>query len=64
MKVNVDRETCMGHGMCNTIAPEVYEISDDGFNEMGTFEVPAGKEAVAARGARSCPERAIQTTEV
>lgn len=62
MKINVDREICMGHGMCNAMAAEVFEISDDGFNEMGTFEVPAGKEATATRGARACPEQAIQIT--
>ena len=62
MKISVDKELCMGHGMCGALAAEVFEISDDGFNEMGTFEVPTDQEAAATRGARACPERAIQIT--
>lgn len=63
MKVSVDQELCMGHGMCNAMAADVYEINDDGFNEMGAFEVAAGHEAAAERGARACPEQAIRIVE-
>lgn len=59
MKAAVDRNLCQGHAMCNALAPEVYEVNDDGFNEMGVFAVPVGREAAAARGAGACPERAI-----
>jgi len=60
MRITVDKDLCMGHAMCNAMAPDVYEVSDDGFNEMGAFEVPAGQEDAAGRGARACPEQAIQ----
>lgn len=64
MKVRVDPERCMGHSMCNAMAPEVYGVSDMGFNEMGEFEVPEGGEAAAARGISACPERAISIVDV
>jgi ferredoxin len=31
MKVKVDLELCQSHGLCAEVAPEVFEIRDDGF---------------------------------
>ena len=60
MRVSVDPDGCMGHGMCQALAPEVYEINEiSGVNEMGDFEADPGLEAAVARGAAACPERAI-----
>jgi ferredoxin len=59
MKVRVDVTRCMGHSMCNAIAPDVYEVTEMGFNEMGEFEVSPAQEQAARRGARACPERII-----
>ncbi|PRY34882.1 ferredoxin [Umezawaea tangerina] len=59
LRIKVDGGVCMGHAMCNALAPEVYEVDDAGFNRMGEFELdPAGRGA-AERGASACPERAI-----
>ncbi|MVZ99865.1 ferredoxin [Actinomadura sp. LD22] len=62
MKVTVHADRCMGHAMCNAVAPEVYEIDDDGYNVMGTVEIEPDKEALARQGAAACPERAIEVT--
>ncbi|GAA4254307.1 ferredoxin [Dactylosporangium darangshiense] len=60
MKVAVDADRCMGHGMCQALAPQVYRINDDtGFNEMGDVEIPDGLADAARRGQEACPERAI-----
>ncbi len=59
MRIQVDGDRCMGHGMCAVRAPEVYRISDAGTNEMGEFDVPAGLEDVAVMGSLACPERII-----
>lgn len=62
MKFVVDAALCNGHGQCFAVAPEVYEIDDDGLNvAVGTTaEVPAGHEDAARTGAAACPESAIQ----
>lgn len=60
MKVKVDGSRCMGHGMCTAIAPDVYQVTDEGFNEQGEFEIPAEREEFARRGANACPERIIE----
>jgi ferredoxin len=60
VKVRVDPQRCMGHGMCCALAPEVYRINEEsGFNEMGAFEADDRQESAARRGAAACPERAI-----
>ncbi len=60
MKVIVDNAKCQGHAMCVAKGRGVFTLNDNGYNEMGTFEVAPGMEAVARRGARACPERAIR----
>jgi len=53
----------MGHTMCQARAAEVYRITDEGFNEMGEFEVPDELRDAVRRGAVACPERAILILE-
>ncbi len=31
MKATVDDQRCRGHGVCITICPEVFELTDDGY---------------------------------
>ena len=59
MRIEVDHDTCTGHGRCWSLAPEVYDADDDGYCATQVFEVPAGFEEQARRGAAGCPERAI-----
>jgi ferredoxin len=65
MKVEIDRELCSGHGRCFTLAGDVYRSDDDGYNaDRGSIiDVPAGHEAAAMLGLRSCPEAAISLVE-
>lgn len=62
MRYLVDEALCTGHGVCVALAPEVYELDDDGLNaHLGTeVAVDAGHEAAARSGAASCPEQAIR----
>lgn len=34
MRVEVDKERCVGAGMCALTAPDVFTQDDDGFSEM------------------------------
>jgi ferredoxin len=66
MRIRVDPELCSGHARCGEVAPEVYELDDEGYNELrhqGVVEVPPGLEAAVGRGMRVCPERAITIVE-
>ena len=59
MRIKVDRALCSGHARCIAVAPDVYVVNSDGYNEMPETEVSADKQDQASRGARACPEQAI-----
>lgn len=60
MRAVIDERTCVGHGLCYTMAPQVYEDDEDGFGmARRAGEVPAEDEDAARTGAANCPERAI-----
>lgn len=65
MRIRIDGELCTGHGRCAKNAPGVYQLDDNGYAiRRGTeFEVAPGEEAMAIRGMKSCPERAIAAAE-
>ena len=63
MKIIANQTLCSGHARCAAVAPEVYELNDDGYIGFSEKVVPAGLEAQAQRGARACPERAITVVE-
>lgn len=59
MKVQIDEDSCRGHGVCCTLSPEVFDISDDGYAVALLPEVPAEFEQAVKTAATRCPERAI-----
>jgi len=63
MKTKVDPETCIGCGLCPSIAPDVYEMRDDGKAHAISEDVPSGSESSAQEAADSCPVSAITIEE-
>jgi ferredoxin len=63
MKVSVDDQRCRGHGVCVSLCPEVFSLTDDGYAVAISSEVPTGLEASAQEAIESCPEQAIGETE-
>lgn len=62
MKVTVDPDGCKGHGVCLTIAPEVFTLTDDGYAEAIADEVPTDSEGAVRDAVSNCTERAITLT--
>ena len=60
MKVTVDEDRCAGHGMCLTLCPDVFEMTDDGWAVADPEDVPAGLEGAAKDAIDNCPEQAIR----
>lgn len=60
MKVTVDEDRCAGHGMCLTLCPEVFELTDDGWAVADPEDVAEGLEGAALEAIENCPERAIR----
>ncbi|SOJ57214.1 Ferredoxin [Mycobacterium simulans] len=59
MRVWVDDQCCRGHGMCLTLCPEVFSLTDDGYSVAITSDVPMELEAAAREAIECCPEQAI-----
>jgi ferredoxin len=62
MRVWVDDGTCRGHGMCLTLCPQVFSLTDDGYAEAITSDVPTELEAATREAIECCPEQAISET--
>jgi ferredoxin len=63
MKIVIDQSRCAGHARCAAIDPDLFVLDDDGYIATTGFDVPEGKEALARRGARACPERIITVVD-
>lgn len=58
-RVQVDRERCVTSGVCESLAPEVFEIDDDGILQVQREE-PAEDQLDGVRDAvQACPARAL-----
>ena len=60
MKLDVDRERCIGAGMCALIAPELFDQdSDDGRVLLLDARPSSAHHTNAHEAARTCPAAAI-----
>lgn len=61
VRVELREHACQGHGRCHALAPEVYQLNDDGYLDVdGSADIAPADEAAARRGAAACPERALR----
>ena len=59
MKGHVDKDTCIGCGLCPEICPEIFEMDDDGLAVAKDIEIPEDVEDSAKEAEESCPVDAI-----
>ncbi|WEJ08543.1 ferredoxin [Sinorhizobium prairiense] len=60
MRIIVHNDKCQGHARCWAQAPDIFKLDDEGYVLPGDIEVAERDELLASRGARSCPERALE----
>ena len=63
MKVRIDNDLCAGFGICVGIAPEMFELHDDGYATVLLGEVPPDLEDLVRRAVSQCPAQAISLSE-
>lgn len=61
--IDVDRDRCEGHGLCEATAPEVYRLDDDGVVELVVDHIAPELLAKSEAGARICPVAALRVHE-
>lgn len=59
MRVVVDRETCTGHGLCEDLLPEVFEVAPEGIVRILTGACDDGVRPLLEQAVRSCPTRSL-----
>lgn len=60
-RIVVDRDLCQGHGVCESEAPGVFEVSKDAVLTI-LDETPADRRAVEA-AVKYCPTHALTIVE-
>jgi ferredoxin len=58
VKIAVDTAKCMGHARCNAVAPDAFDLDDEGYAVVtpGAVNVPLPQ---LHNAAASCPEQAV-----
>lgn len=60
MKIIVDRNRCTGLGICESLAPDVFEVNDEGELVLRTGEVPDGQLTEVEEAVAGCPTEALR----
>ncbi|MFE3165435.1 ferredoxin [Streptomyces sp. NPDC059224] len=59
MKISVDRSRCEGYGFCESKAPSLLHLDDDGELVIDQPTVPADLAESVTAAVRSCPVAAL-----
>jgi ferredoxin len=62
MKVNLDRDRCEGHGLCEEASPQLFRLDDEGELEVLQDTVDGEMVQAARAAARVCPVAALSVT--
>jgi len=63
VKIEIQRDACVGAGQCALVAGDVFDQDDDGIVLLMEPVPPAHAEAAVRRAASLCPARAIHIDE-
>ena len=63
MKVKVDKDACIGCGLCEANSPKVFRMNGEGVAEEISEKVPAGMESEVEATRDECPVGAILTED-
>jgi len=63
LKAYVDKDKCIGCGLCTDLCPEVFSMDDDGTATAIDEPIPEDAEDAAKEAAEQCPVEAITIDE-
>ena len=61
VKATVDRHTCIGCGICESLCPEVFELDEDVISTVIVEVIPQQFEICTKEAEEECPVSAITT---
>jgi ferredoxin len=62
-RIQVDRDQCSGHARCLEVAPDLFDLDDEGVAVSWRQPATAAELDAARRAALACPEAAIRIEE-
>ncbi|MFC4943185.1 ferredoxin [Pseudonocardia sp. GCM10023141] len=62
MRIEVDRDRCEGHGLCEAAAPGHLHLDDDGELIIDRPDISDGERESATMATRVCPVAALRLT--
>ena len=63
MRVEVDLDKCTGHGICESIAEDVFEVGDDGIVQINGEERPETDRGRMQQAVTQCPAAALRLVD-
>ena len=63
MRVEVDLDKCTGHGICESIAEDVFEVQDDGTVHIDEADRPDSDRERMQQAVIQCPAAALRLVD-
>jgi ferredoxin len=63
VRVEVDLDKCTGHGVCESIAEDVFEVQDDGIVLIHDDERPETERERMQQAVTQCPAAALRLVD-
>jgi ferredoxin len=63
MRIDIDKDVCIGAGQCALTAPDVFTQDDDGYSTLLPGRHDGGDSPLLREAARACPVSAITVSE-
>ena len=63
MRIVLDENKCSSLGMCESVAPDVFEVGDDGALKLLNPTPPGEQRALMEEAVAACPTSALSIEE-
>ena len=63
MKIVVDKSKCSSIGLCESTAPDIFEIGPDGALHILIEDIPAERRRDLEQACENCPTQALSIEE-
>ncbi|HVV08033.1 ferredoxin [Amycolatopsis sp.] len=60
VQITVDRTRCTGQAMCESIAPDLFQVDDEGMLSLSAETVPDGRLDDVEQAVACCPNEALR----
>ena len=60
MEVRIDTAACAGHGVCEALAPHIFELGDDMKARLVVDELVEDDRVDVQNAVNQCPEQALR----